>query len=102
MAKGSPTVVIRLPADERERWAAAAKKAGLSLSAFVRQAVERVIDGEVAALMPRNAKGELHARTGAEVVKTFPLVDPRKCTARVHAGAYCRRCGAIHTKGNVG
>lgn len=93
-------MVIRLPDAEQERWRAEATKAGFkSLSAYVRQSVERVIAGEVVALMPRDAKGNLRARTGAETVKTFPLVDPAKCTARQRAGSYCRMCGSIHAKG---
>lgn len=99
MSKGNSQVVVRLPDDDHGRWKQAAAKAGVPLSVFIRQSVERVVSGEVVALMPRGKDGQLVARRGVDVVKTAPLIDPAKCVKRQRAGAYCRFCGSVHARG---
>lgn len=88
----SKNVVVGVPAEMHEAWSAAARKAGMSLSAYVRLAVEDM-----------RTHGDARARADAlpsqRGNKRSPTVRPEDCTRRVRAGSYCRFCEAIHTRG---
>lgn len=90
------TVAVRLEDEIHWAWKRDAAKAGLSLSAYVIAAVEEMrVRGDVSAVAQRQKVARMVAAHQAPP----PTVDPAKCTRRRHAGAYCRSCGAIHTKG---
>lgn len=94
--QGGPkkTLSVDLPLELHGAWAADAKKAGMTLSDFVRLAVEELRRLPPTALKIKGAESRRPAR--AQVAAT---VDPAKCTNRLRAGAWCKRCGSIHTKG---
>lgn len=87
-----PVVVVRLPEDRRERWRAAAANSGMSLNAFIVAVIDGYIDegGGSRKLAPA-------AKKPIRLVRA--VVKPEDCTARLQAGAWCKRCQSIHTKG---
>ena len=87
-------VVIRVPAETKAAWKAAAAKAGLSLPEYVRTAVEAM---EAAGGAKSATARRAETRT-ASTARTAS-VRPEDCTKRVRAGSYCRVCDSIHTKG---
>jgi len=90
MAVKKKTVAVEVAPEMHAAWTAAAKKAGVSLRAYVTGAVER----QVAEGVPPPA------RARPTLTRPAPaLVRPQDCTARVRAGSYCRRCDSIHVKG---
>lgn len=91
-------VVVSLPPDVHAAWTRDAAKAKVSLSEYVRLAVEDMrVRGDVKVVAERKIAGAQGVGNAGNL--RTPTVDPAKCTARLHAGAWCRRCGAIHTRG---
>lgn len=84
-------VALEVAPEMHAAWTSAAKKSGVSLRVYVTHAVE-----EFRSVGDHSTLGSIWAPRSAP---SLPTVDPAKCTARVRAGSYCRRCAAIHTKG---
>lgn len=88
MRKSRP---LRLTPELDARVEAAATDAALSVNEYVCRVLEAFERGETSIL-----RGD-----GKAPAAVVPMVKPKvvsaKCLARVPKGAYCRRCGKIHT-----
>jgi hypothetical protein len=105
---------VRLPQEQLERWEGAARSAGVSLSDYVRAAVEARIDGRgpkaaaravaIEVLPEIEGMFERYLRGGTPVVTTTPVAtgipslssafDPQCDDAHLHRqGVRCASCG---------
>lgn len=92
-AEKKVTVAVRMDEAMHAAWKADAERAGVPLQTLVMRAVED-FRGLPTSVLKLKLRGDAPPRA-----KLATTVDPAKCTARVRAGSYCRRCAAIHTKG---
>lgn len=92
MARGNPTVEVRLQPGDRERWRDAAKDANMTLSDFVREAVEKRIAGPNGFTI-QAPDVEITAPPRARATMANIAGCPR---ARFHRpGVFCKECGTV-------
>ena len=101
MAEKKKTVAFEVAPEMHAAWSAAAKKAGVSLRAYVTGCVESHRLGTTMR-EPGHITNAARRRAEARAASTkrTASVRPQDCTARVRAGAYCRVCDSIHVKGS--
>jgi hypothetical protein len=89
MAKGNPTVQLRIEPEMRERWTAAALQRGVSLPEFVRGAVEGFLAGPEYQVTMTGGSGASR--------NTRPAADVSLCrNAQRHVkGVRCGYCHAV-------
>lgn len=93
MARGNRPIEIRLDDATRDRWAAAARDAGQTLSAFIREAVDSFIEAPVVTKNVRKRGG--HQPVAAGPPPASPPPRPGSCPReRFHRpGTFCKSCG---------
>lgn len=95
MARGNRPVEVRVDDETRERWAAAARERGETLSTFVRETV----DAAIAAPAVTQELLEMQKNDLAAARPVVPKADrigggcPRERHHR--PGTYCKTCGAV-------
>jgi hypothetical protein len=87
MAKGNPTVQLRIDPEVRERWVAEAERRGVTLAEFVRGCVENILagpSGEYQVTMTGAPSRNTAAATGVVVCRN---------QQRHRKGQRCGYCG---------
>lgn len=88
MAKGNRSIEVRVDDVSRDRWTAAARDRGYSLSEFVRVAVDDLIERESAP--PRGKK----PRKTAAAPEPSPKGRTGMCEHRRPPETFCPKCGS--------
>lgn len=98
-----PHLAIRIDDDTKARWSTAARDAGQTLAAFIRDTVDAAITGATFGESPDVADGLRQPDPGSipgasiKTKRTKPAAVKAECSRlRFHrSGTYCKECGTV-------